>query len=272
MKPPGSLSELERRVSKYAREAGTTPDRVRHWISYMIFCGLLDHAIMKRLIPTYFIKGGVALELRFGQQARATQDLDLGIVAPVEKLVSIIEKILPIGYDQFTFRRKTPPELLPSGVYRLQVAISYASRAWGTLPIDVTSSASVTTDEINGISLDPFGLRGPSPIPCLCVAEQIAQKIHALTEPPLTKNNRFRDLVDVITLANIIDDFSAVGTACKRTFTARNTHEWPPTFDLPHTWKEPVTRMAQDHLPMLSLNEIIAKFKDIILQADQARM
>ena len=41
-----------------------------------------------------------------------------------------------------------------------------------------------TPDLVPAFSLKPFGLEGPGVIPCIPLTKQIAQKLHAATEPP----------------------------------------------------------------------------------------
>jgi hypothetical protein len=39
-----------------------------------------QQAVARAVIDTYYLKGGVALELRFARAARTTKDFDLGLV------------------------------------------------------------------------------------------------------------------------------------------------------------------------------------------------
>jgi hypothetical protein len=55
---------------------GVAPDRVRRWVSVMVLLGALDR-VGEEEMPRFLLKGGIAIELRFGTDARATKDVDL---------------------------------------------------------------------------------------------------------------------------------------------------------------------------------------------------
>jgi hypothetical protein len=73
--PPASAGVLAKYVQAYARANGLAEGRVRAWISYMITAGMLERAAAGGQ-PPFIVKGGVALELRLRNRARATKDID----------------------------------------------------------------------------------------------------------------------------------------------------------------------------------------------------
>lgn len=79
--PPPSAGSLAKYVLAYARASDLTESRVRAWISYMITADILERATATGQ-PTFVIKGGVALELRLRDRARATKDLDIALHHP----------------------------------------------------------------------------------------------------------------------------------------------------------------------------------------------
>ena len=42
-------------------------------------CGVLERAVQEAILDNYYLKGGVAMELRFAEGARATKDIDIGL-------------------------------------------------------------------------------------------------------------------------------------------------------------------------------------------------
>jgi hypothetical protein len=70
---------LERTLARVARGQGLDQERLRRWVSFLALCGVLERATVEGLLGGYYLKGGVAMELRFAQRARATRDLDLGL-------------------------------------------------------------------------------------------------------------------------------------------------------------------------------------------------
>ena len=64
-----------------AREQGLDQERLRRWVSFLALCGVLEQALERGVIDSYYLKGGVAMELRFARAARTTKDFDLGLEA-----------------------------------------------------------------------------------------------------------------------------------------------------------------------------------------------
>lgn len=70
---------LEKALARVARDQGIDQERLRRWVSFLALCGVLERAVAEGVIGSYYLKGGVAMELRFAQFARATKDLDLAL-------------------------------------------------------------------------------------------------------------------------------------------------------------------------------------------------
>jgi tRNA A37 threonylcarbamoyltransferase TsaD len=83
---------LAKYVLAYARASNLAEGRVRAWISYMITAGMLERATTGEL--SFVIKGGVALELRLRDRARATKDLDVALHHPTADLALTLERAL----------------------------------------------------------------------------------------------------------------------------------------------------------------------------------
>jgi hypothetical protein len=91
--PPPSAGVLARYAQGYARELGIAEGRVRAWVAYMIMAGVLDRATNADL-PRFIVKGGVALELRLRDRARATKDIDIVLRDTTADLADSLEEAL----------------------------------------------------------------------------------------------------------------------------------------------------------------------------------
>ncbi|MDR3764445.1 MAG: hypothetical protein P4M01_10150 [Acidobacteriota bacterium] len=69
--------------------------------------GLLERAVNEGILTTYYLKGGVAMELRFAGAARATKGMDLGLEGNRAERLKIFEQALAFGFDAFAFRLKS---------------------------------------------------------------------------------------------------------------------------------------------------------------------
>jgi len=129
---------LEKTLARVAREQGLDQERLRRWVSFLALCGALDGAIQTGILAGYYIKGGVAMELRFAENARATKDLDVGMEGVRADRLRSLTEALAAGFDQFTFRIKAQTrDMERADTIRLQVAIQYRTRAWQTIEVDL---------------------------------------------------------------------------------------------------------------------------------------
>ena len=112
-------------------------------------------------------------------------------------------------YQGFSFRRKREPLLLDNGVINMEFAVSYRGGAWAAVPIDV-ARAEAGESEIEWLQAIPltevFGVTGPAELPCLPLRQHIAQKLHGMTLPPRPgkRNERFRDLIDLLLMESLV--------------------------------------------------------------------
>ncbi len=91
------------------------------------------------------------------------------------------------------------------------------------------------------------GTRTPvvSPIRCLSLAEQVAQKLHACTGPAAA--GRARDVLKVLLIDALGQlDYSAAAKASRRVFAERATHPFPPVSVMLPEWGAELDAMAQE--------------------------
>jgi hypothetical protein len=239
---------LEQLIGRYSRDTGIAADRVRRWVSTMALLCALDRVPSDPAAPLFLLKGGVAIELRVRMGARATKDVDVVFRGGPDELVDALDEAFTQPYCDFAFLRGEPADHGPHA-RRFDVRLTYQSRAWATVRLEA-SRFEVGADEaeyLDAISLEDFKLSGPRTIACLPLRFQIAQKLHAVSERPVDRvNDRFRDLVDLLVLRDLIDDLPALRLACEVTFADRATHAWPPALDAPASWRDGYARLARE--------------------------
>lgn len=272
VRPPASERVLTRYVSAFARRNDTDVSRVRRLISFMALAGALRQAARgKDGRPAFVVKGGVALELRMRDRARATRDLDLILTHDGADPLITLEEMLAKPYEGFTFRRKGEEYRMPNGAVRVKVQVSFRGREWGTVEVDVAHREGETEVElVPGFPLlDEFGIAGPDEVECLSLRHHVAQKLHAVTRPMPDgrPNDRFRDLIDLLILRQFVQDHAAVAEACAEVFARRATHAWPPVLAPPEEWRLPFARMAEDTgLPVREIDAAVAEISAWIAQ------
>lgn len=251
-RPPGNVHNLRSRLTRYAQEHGLNVKRLNQRLFTEVMFGLLERAKANGVIPMYLAKGGMALELRFGIRARASGDLDLGIVTGSGDLLSTFDRVLETGFHDFIFTRRGEPRVLEnSQTYRLEVKIAYRGGDFGTLNVDLNEASFETATDVctTGV-LTALGLPGPLHVPLLDPYIQISHKLHGATEPDRDDytNLRYRDLLDVLVMAgdpSVELDLSRLRATVVKEFSRRKHHRhWPPVFTLPAGWREELSREA----------------------------
>lgn len=242
-KRPHSARVLERWAQEYATRHDLVKKRVQDWISYMVLASKLEIVSREPEGPTFVIKGGVALEMRLRDRARATTDIDLIVeVGGAENMVAALREALEGGYQGFTFRVKDEPYPMEDGSIRTQVVLEYRGRGWGTVQVDLSPREGhrLEREEVAPLDLGFFGLEPAEGLSCLSVRYHLAHKIHGMTKSGSEErpNDRVRDLLDVLLLRELVADgeLSGIREACVEVFEVRGEHNWPPEFRPPEFW------------------------------------
>ena len=266
---PIPRERLEKILARVAREQGLDQERLRRWVSFLAMCGVLERAIQSGVLGRYFLKGGVAMELRFANAARATKDLDLGLDGDRAYRLSSFADALQLRFDEFSFRlRPSPLHMELADTVRVEVAIQYKTRSWQTVDVDLgppgLEEADLVTPTITGLT--EMGLPVTSPVRCLNLNEQVAQKLHACTGP--ASEGRARDILDILLIDALGQlDYKQTRAAVERVFAERATHSLPHTFTLPPAWRLELESLASAlDSPVKGADPIAEKFQFILNQ------
>ena len=268
---PRPVERLEKTLARVAKEHGLAQERLRRWVSFLALCGVLERAITEGILDSYDLKGGVALELRFAEGARTTKDIDIGVPGDREQRLLAFQNAVTLGFDDFTFQVKGKPLNMDKvDALRLELAIHYRTRAWQTIDVDLGSSGTGLVEfvvpTIRGVAA--MGLRVPSPVRCMNLSEQVAQKLHACTGP--YSQGRARDVLDIL-LIDLLGklDLSAVHDAATKVFEARATHPFPPAIQIQNEWRLELEALAKDlGYPATSATEIESRFRAFVTRLD----
>jgi hypothetical protein len=203
--------------------------------------------VVGQMLPEGAIKGGSAMALRYGRGTRFTQDLDAARVQPLARFRSDFEDSLAVGWAGFTGRLIEKAAPRPTGVptaYVMQpfdVKLDYRGRPWCTVKFEIGHNEIGDADEPEyqladglGQLFTEVGLEAPKPVPVMRADHQVAQKLHAVSEPG---SERVRDLVDLQLLDKGEDlGLAQVKATCIRLFEYRRQQAWPPTIETGAGW------------------------------------
>jgi hypothetical protein len=266
---------LEKRLARVAREQGIDQERLRRWVSFLALCGVLERAMQEGALGAYYLKGGAAMELRFAQSARAKKDLDLGIEGSRTSRMQTLSGVLRLGFDQFTFRLKARSrDMEQADTVRVEVAVLYQTRSWQTIEVDLGPAKADQIDLVDPHvrGLAELGIPVTSPVRCLGLPDQVAQKLHACTGPGST--GRARDVLDILLIDTLGElNYSETAAAARRVFEERATHAFPPVFIMPGEWSPELESMAVElALPIKTAAAIGQRFLEIIAALGRAEM
>ena len=221
------------------------------------------------------LKGGSALEVRIGNRARTTSDVDFDMVDR-ETAHDILHRAIDLDLnDYFSFRLVAHDNDIEIDVSRFALVCEVAGRTIGpsTLNIDIGKSTGPSTIEMVKIPnhLDFAGVE-PIDYPTITVEDHYAEKLHAVTRTyGIRQNSRAKDLFDLVLIQN---EFTLVRsrlvTGISRTFAIRNTHPIPRTLPVfPAEWARPIAKFSRDNgaycLTLADAQRIVETFLNPIL-------
>ena len=227
---------LEDRIRRVNLQAGVPLVRLRKMVAFERFLArLLQHQPEK-----WILKGGYSLQLRLGDRARTTKDIDVSTTVQKEKIQSSLRDAGFLDLDDwFEFEVSESTRSIAEGFEgaRYHIRALLDGRTFEQFIIDVGLDDLIVGD-VEYLSTPPvleFAEIQPTVIPCFPIAQQIAEKFHAYTRPrSIGESTRVKDLIDILILASIDRiDAKEFLKALKGTFSRRKTHRLPIDFPNP---------------------------------------
>jgi predicted nucleotidyltransferase component of viral defense system len=235
--PSGFRTALLARLRNRAAAEGLAVQRLQQRVAF--------ERLLARLAPVgdWVLKGGFALELRYGWTSRPTKDLDLRTSTVLEVSLERLRASLATSEidDHFSFELgPTVVEMqgAPGGTVTVPVTARVAGAVFVQFRVDLSSSDVIVgdADELVGSNLLLFAGIAPIRFPVYPLAQQLAEKLHAYTLPRTAENTRVKDLVDLVSIAksdSIAGD--QLLASVRATFAARATHDPPAALPAPPT-------------------------------------
>lgn len=268
---------LEERLRQRAEKDGEPLMRLRKRV---VFERAMVRLQQGALTP-WILKGGFALELRLGNLARMTKDLDLtadlgffGEATPSPSKLSdrLREDLERENEDKFAFQvaEGGDEELRTQGVksFRFLVETRLDGRRFENIKIDVGVGDPLVppVEEIKGSDLLSFAGIAVPLIRATSRAQHFAEKIHALTRPFDDRiNTRVKDLADLMLFSRHgLPQTNDIKNAVTKIFENRKTHEIPSSIGIPPaTWATSYSAMAsQLNLKERTIESATARLND----------
>jgi hypothetical protein len=243
----GFRAQLLARLRNQAQASRVAAQRLQQRVAFERF--------LARLGPSgeWVLKGGFALELRYGWGSRPTRDIDLRVDTDLDgSLVQLRTAMAEsAGADHFSFELADVGQDLqgaPGGTQRLQVHARLAGETFAQFHIDVSSGDALVAapDTLEGSDLLGFAGIAPVRFPIYPVIQHLAEKLHAYSLPRNQLNTRVKDLVDLVIMAGLeVVEGDALLAGVWATFAARASHVLPARLpEPPAAWVAPFARLA----------------------------
>ena len=203
----------------------------------------------------WMLKGGLALQLRLGQRARTTKDIDVLLRQPLPEIGPTLTRAAQLDLDDwFSFAVRQDPDQLPGpgdGGWRFFVMARVDSRAFETFHVDIGLGDPVLepAEALTTPPLLAFAGIPPLALPCYPLSQHLAEKVHAYVRPRASgESTRVKDLVDIMLVAACSPVAApALRAAIQATFAAQGAAE-PPTSlpEPPAAWTSKYRKLAQE--------------------------
>lgn len=219
----------------------------------------MANVIVAQMLPDGVVKGGSALLFRYGRDgSRYTRDIDTARVMELESYLKQLNAALGQGWNGFTGKLVAVEPPQPTGVpsayvmMPYDIKLNYCGRPWQTVRIEVGHNEIGDADEFEAAlppdlaeAFEKLSFPVPRPLPVMKLAHQIAQKLHAVSEPG---SERAHDLIDLQLICNKSQiDYVEVKSVCRRLFDYRRRQPWPTEVSATPSWAA-LYEQARDNL------------------------
>lgn len=260
---------LETRLKTRSRQEKVLLIRLRKMVAFeRLLARLLEHQP-----EGWVLKGGYALQLRLGDRARTTKDIDvLFRDAGSEVHASLVlAGSLDLG-DWFAFEIGRPVNLSPDagGGLRCGVHSLLDGRTFENFGIDVGVGDPIVgpVEYLHAPGYLTFSDIEPLAIPSYPVSQQIAEKLHAYTKPRRDRENtRIKDFVDILLLAELGRlDGGRLRKSIQATFDNAGTHPVPASLPQPPAnWESGYRKLAAEiDIEVKTLEEAYSRIREFI--------
>jgi hypothetical protein len=254
---PAALRQaLETRLGNRSRESGVDLERLRRRAAFERLLVRLELGAPHRWV----VKGGMALEIRLGDRARSTRDLDLVLrdaeadgATVRELLIDCLSVAREDDGFEFLVGEPTAITLDEAGRpgWRFSVESRMAGRRFASVRLDVVArddeGSRTRRVELPGV-FDFAGLERHD-VEVVDPAQHFAEKAHAFTRTYGDRlNTRVRDLPDMVLLIEDgLEPTPELFSIVAQLFEARADHPVPVELpDPPAFWHENYPALASD--------------------------
>ena len=290
---PGSARVLNTWLREAQTKTGVGEKRIGWLLASTVAVAGLQRAIGFDHQPLFLLKGGLLMEFHLGLSARVTKDVDALFRGELAKFESALDAAIAEPWGPFTLQRTAVEEI--AGARRLvkprrfDLKLLIKGAVWRRIKIEVSfpeGHIAEGAEPVPAPNAGFFGITTPDHLAGIAMAYQVAQKLHACTdpdEPPAFINDRGRDVVDLLLIRDrFYPDLPAtsVRAACVDVFDARAAEagavdlpprRWPPRLVVPNDeWIRVYPALAESVGISLTLDQAVTQLGEWVEAIEQA--
>jgi hypothetical protein len=214
-KPPSSARVLHTWIAQAQDSIGSAGPRLGWLVAATVVTAALQRAVDESGTALFLLKGGTMLQYRLPGMSRTTQDIDGLVRGDIDRFLAELDGTLGEPWGPLMLVRgevetiDVPHKLVKPRRFDMTVLLNGVT--WRRVQIEISPDeghAGTMPEQIPSPSLAGFGLPTPDHLVSLSMRYQIAQKVHASTDPhdpPALVNDRARDVVDLLLLRTLTE-------------------------------------------------------------------
>ncbi|HEY0165667.1 MAG TPA: nucleotidyl transferase AbiEii/AbiGii toxin family protein [Jatrophihabitans sp.] len=293
-KEPASKSILNAWVNQAQAQVGLDTGRLGWLVASTVVVAALQRAIDEEGRTRFLLKGGTYLQHRLSWSGRPTKDIDGMVRGDIDEFLAALDDALRLPWGPLVLTRdaieviNTPGKIIKPR--RFDVLVSLKGQVWRRIQIEIAA------DEAGAI----WGARhprrpGPAPLrpaqsgPPSRNRHAVPDRteIHAGTDPhdpPDLRNDRARDIVDLLLLRDLVHaeqspTAAEVRQACVSLFESRSAEarelgrperRWPPVAIAHEHWSRDYSVAATAGGVTVSLADAVGELNRWIALIDAA--
>lgn len=292
-KQPKSKRHLDAWIQQAQSKTGVRANRLGWLVASSVVIAALQRTRAGDGHPRFLLKGGAYLEIRLGLRSRATKDVDILFRGDFAEFVDALDATLAEPWGVVELQR-TAIETIERAARivkprRFKIKLTVGGQTWRSIDVEVAPDEGRAGEQVElfrGTPLGHFGLPSPMEFAGIVFGYQVAQKLHACTDPhqpPDAVNDRARDVVDLTLIHTAFygdgNDFAMLRRACVDLFKARAAEAealgrpiraWPPTVVAHDHWLTDFDAASNGVGLDVTLNAAVTSLNKWIIDIDNA--
>lgn len=281
-KQPASKSILDKWIAQAGLSLGLDEGGRLGWlVASSVAIAAVQRAIDADGRQLFLLKGGTLLQHRLDGSSRVTKDVDGLIRGDLDAFFSVLDDALAEPWGPLMLRRgeveiiNVPTKIIKPR--RFDIILELRGVTWRRVTFEVSPDEAGIGDQPEPFvapSLRGFGLPDPDVLVGIAMRNQIAQKLHAVTDPhdpPTQVNDRARDVPDLVLIRALATEtgspaLNEIRQSCEAVFDARAREAeivggvgraWPPRLIAHDAWYADYPGYAAEVGVALSLDEAV---------------